>query len=116
MTEKTENEKHNVRQGKSLLRIQDKEGRGPFKPGTTSKWSETNYLQKMLKPYFDRGLHIGCAVRGNRLDEWFSKNEQVKLRLLGYQIVTIDNYELVCESSSQVIFASKKKLSEFNKK
>lgn len=109
-----------------LYRIQDKDGRGPFKPGVTHQWSETNYrlpsvmldfpnLQEKLKPYHKRGLNVGCAVRGNRLDEWFSKNEQVKLKMLGYQIVTIEDYEIVCESASQVIFASKKKLSQLNK-
>lgn len=110
----------------ALLRVQDKDGRGPFKPGFTKIWCEYNHkLPSILeefpgivddvRPFHSRGFHLGCGVRDGKkeLNKWFSETELKKLDKLGYKIVSIDNYEVVKESKNQVIFATKKPLSNF---
>jgi len=106
-----------------LLRVQDKDGRGPFRQGVTKLWCEYNHrlpsvmedfpdLLDDLRPYHKQGLRIGCGVRGgyDGLKRWFSESEFQKLDTLGYRVVRVKNYVVVCESESQVIFATKKPL------
>src|SRR3990167_950571 len=109
-----------------LLRVQDKDGRGPFKPGFTKTWCEYNHnlprimtefpdIAKDVIPYHKKGMHLGVGVRGgfDGLKKWFSENELNKLQTLGYQVVTINDFDVVRESKNQVIFATKRPLRAF---
>ena len=103
-----------------VLRIQDNRGRGPFKPGMSSRWADAtgnatlppmfeefgwecvNELQKRIDRY---GGHCGCAVADRAvLDRWFTPAEQSRLRALGYQIVQIGVDLIVRESANQIVF------------
>lgn len=109
-----------------LLRVQDKEGRGPFKPGITIQWCQSSSrlpsileefpdIVEALAPFHKRGMHLGCGVRGReQLNRWFNDEELRRLSKLGYAIVSINDYEVVKESSNQVIFASKRPLWKWN--
>lgn len=109
----------------TLLRIQDKYGRGPFKPGFTKTWCEFNHnlpgimdefpdIQEKIIPYHQKGMHLGVGVRGgyDGLKRWFSETELNKLDKLGYQAVTVKDFTVVCESVNQVVFATKKPLKQ----
>ena len=106
-----------------LLRVQDKQGRGPFKPGFTMQWCERSHnLPSIMDefpdiafdvvPYHLKGMHVGVGVRGGlgRLKKWFTESELTKLNKLGYQIVVVDRYSVIRESENQVVFATKKPL------
>lgn len=105
-----------------ILRFQDKQGRGPFKRGVLELWCEYNHnlpatihefpnLLHDVKKYHDKGMHLGTGVRGiDGLEKWFSKSEMQSLYRLGYKIVKVADYVVVCESVNQVVFATKKPL------
>jgi hypothetical protein len=80
-----------------ILRVQNKQGRGPWMPGLSSKWVDSfrtaqhppiyderpDYLDHVANAH-KRGMHIGCAVRGREgLLSWFSPMEIFRLYDLG---------------------------------
>ncbi len=92
-----------------LLRMQDSNGRGPFKPGFSNQW--VDYARRfdlpalqddfgldfkpMIDGAFKRGLHLGTAVRGvDRFNLWFTKSERVKLAMFGYRTVDASGCEI----------------------
>ena len=105
-----------------IYRVQDKQGRGCFKPNFTREWCEYNHtlpaigeefpmLHYQAKPYHDAGYHLGCAVRSmDGLFKWFSKTELENLYKLKHYVVAVKQYEVVAESANQVVFATKKPL------
>ena len=110
-----------------LLRMQDANGRGPWKPGFSDQWVDDARRFDLpalheafglgLKPMVDaalkRGLHLGTAVRGlERFNQWFTANEQVKLALLGYRIVDATSCEILGETEWQAVIGSAQPLSE----
>lgn len=87
-----------------VYRIQDADGRGPWRPGFSVKWCDPNFGPGVedLPPYFvefghdllkRRGLpgeHYGCAVRKPQdLCRWVSATERAKLATLGFNIVSL---------------------------
>lgn len=109
-----------------LLRMQDANGRGPWKPGFSEKWVDNDRrfdlpalqedfgfdLKPMVEAAFKRGLHLGTAVRGaHRFNQWFTANERVKLALHGYRIVDASACEVLGETNWQVVIGSVEPLS-----
>ena len=109
-----------------LLRMQDANGRGPYKPGVSKLWVDGTRdfslpalqedfgldFKPMVQAAFHRGLHLGTAVRGvDRFNEWFTSTERVKLAMLGYKIVDATNCEVLGETNWQVVIGSPKPLS-----
>lgn len=110
-----------------LLRMQDANGRGPWKPGFSNQWVDEARrfdlpalqedfgidFQPMVDAAFRRGLHLGTAVRGfDRFNQWFTNNERVKLALFGYRIVDASECEVLGETNWQVVIGSARPLSE----
>lgn len=110
-----------------LLRMQDKAGRGPWKPGFSNQWVDHNrrfdlpalqedfgpLLRSMVDAAFNRGLHLGAAVRGvERFNQWFTPAERVKLAMLGYVIVDASACEVLGETKYQVLIGCADPLSE----
>lgn len=110
-----------------LLRMQDANGRGPYKPGFSARWLDDTRdfslpalqedfgldFKPMVDAAFRRGLHLGTAVRGaERFNEWFTKTERVKLALLGYRVVDASGCEVLGETKWQVVIGSPNPLSE----
>jgi hypothetical protein len=111
----------------TLLRIQDKEGRGPWRPGLSKLWASDDPHALDLPPVhvefkdFARliafagatRMHIGCAVRGEEgIRRWFTLGELAKLRGLGFNIVECGRCIVLAETENQAIIASHRPLSK----
>lgn len=105
-----------------VLRLQDVDGRGPFKPGLTKRWIDDDgppqpapWLQDfpgLLKKMNENG-HYGCGVRTmEQLRVWFSPTELVRLRILGYRCVAMTVDKVLAESRHQLVFMRHKPLRE----
>jgi len=106
-----------------LYRVQDKNGRGPWRPGYSHTWvSNDRDAPSLLPPIYQElptfkqmvtfahsmGLHIGVAVRGiDALQKWFMPDELAKLRNDGFRVVQCDNCRVLAETPNQVLIASK---------
>lgn len=84
-----------------VYRVQDKNGRGPWKPGFSHKWVEVRPDHDNLLPWYvefgrvDRHAVIGMAIGSacvslDQLRRWFTPSEYAKLRKLGYEAVQME--------------------------
>ncbi len=101
-----------------LFRVQDQEGRGPYRPGFSRFWSspdgpivlpwwtELGLSMKAAFAMIPHGAHSGSAFTSlDKLDEWFLPEEQEKLDGLGFRIVRFRPDKIVAETPTQVVFA-----------
>jgi hypothetical protein len=106
-----------------VFRVQDKDGRGPWKPGFSHKWVEDRPDHDNLPPWFvefgrvDRlvlyGETCGCGCRTlDQLRRWFTKSEWRKLKKYGYRAVKIEIGRMLAQSDIQCVFARIKPLRE----
>lgn len=102
-----------------VFRIQDRAGRGPFKPNVTKKWlsysPEKDRLPSVQDSFpnilellrADRGMIYACACLDTKsLHKWFTFTEYRKLKKLGYRCVTLD-VEIVASDDLQCLIKSK---------
>ena len=110
-----------------LYRIQDAQGRGPWRPGFSTQWVDETRDFSLCPPMMhefpnwrravDRGaarglVHFGCCVRGVAgLHRWFAPSEIAKLRGFGYRLVDASALTVLVESPAQIIGASRWPLS-----
>lgn len=110
-----------------LYRIQDRDGRGPWRPGFSIKWIDPEKDDRLCPPiqveFPDwqsairkaslRGLHhFGCCVEGVRgLHQWFTPAELDRLRGFGFTLVDASALKPVCRGRYQIIGASRLPLS-----
>jgi hypothetical protein len=105
----------------TIFRVQDLEGRGPFKPGVSSQWVEYRDDYENLIPYFvefpeikefKRGrLALGCGCKTiDQLRRWFNQSEYTTLRILGYHAVIMNVDKILAESDIQCVFSRKRPL------
>jgi hypothetical protein len=103
-----------------VYRIQDRAGRGPWRPGLSRLWSDP-YLQPGMENLLPwgaefgddllerRGLpgeHYGCAVRKlHDLARWLSPTECRRLQALGFNPVSIRPDRILAESTNQLVIA-----------
>lgn len=99
----------------SVFRIQDKDGRGPFKPGFSTKWVEDREDHENLVPWFVdigrvdlqmiAGMSGGTACRTlDQLRRWFTPSEYKTLRRYGYQAIQMEVGRILGESETQLVF------------
>jgi hypothetical protein len=104
-----------------ILRIQDAEGRGPYRPGMSQHWVDAEGPPPPPTWMEEFGPNIvnncepdecmGCGFRTlDQLFKWFTKTELQKMQALGYQLVVMWADRIVAESEHQVVFARKKPL------
>jgi hypothetical protein len=101
-----------------LFRVQDSEGRGPYRPGLSHRWSSP--IGPVVLPWWTElkldlraamalipaGMHSGSAFRSmEQLADWFVPEEREKLAGLGYHIVRFKPHKIVAETPTQVVFA-----------
>lgn len=96
----------------TFFRVQDRDGRGPFKPGMPDRWRDpdgADYPPVQAEFGLDwreeipAGWHCGCAFRTvEQAARWFSPSECSRLAALGYQLVSLRGRALR-ESEHQVI-------------
>lgn len=103
-----------------LFRIQDKKGRGPFKPNFTEKWLEIEKDYARFQPWFAEFPNLkpqqgmGCACESiEQLKGWFTEVEYNRLKKLGYKAVKITVDKVVAKGLEQSVFY---KSDRFNKR
>lgn len=109
-----------------VYRIQDADGRGPWRPGFSVKWIDPDFGPGVedMPPYFVEfgadllkrrgriGEYYGCAVRKPQdLRRWVSAIERTKLAGFGFNVVSIKPSRIIAESKNQLVFASRIPLS-----
>jgi hypothetical protein len=107
---------HNER--KAVWRMQDRFGRGPFKPGFTKEWKGDGnldlppiYLELGISPQQMAGMipprmFGGCSVQSvDLLHRWFDRTERRRLAKFGYQVVRFEPTIILAETEIQVLFA-----------
>lgn len=105
----------------TIYRVQDKAGRGPWKPGFSHKWVEDRDDHDNLVPwYFEFGpvhkiLLVGEASGSGcrtveQLRRWFTESEYQKLVKYGYRAVKMKVNRVIAESDIQLFFGRAKAL------
>lgn len=115
---------------KTIYRIQDKDGRGPYKPGWSHVWTEfrclidgeskpvftdefPSILDKINLRFDTVGGHFGCGFKTlSQLHSWFTQSEITKLADYGYHIVKMDADEIMASSDNQTVFWRKTRLNK----
>lgn len=102
----------------TVYRVQDAEGRGPFRPGLSAQWSD-HHGPVRPPPYFDLwpdwrrlvpgGWWYGSAVEAvPQLDPWFTGPERDRLAALGFRLVALDRAFIAARDPAQVLIARKR--------
>ena len=98
-----------------VYRWQDKDGRGPYKPGISSYWADDDN-QANNPPFFvEFGMDIikqcgpresmGCAFRTiEQMQQWFTEAERQRMRLMGYAFGSLLVDRVIAESKQQLVF------------
>ncbi len=107
-----------------VYRVQDLDGRGPWKPGFSRRWVEDRPDHDALLPWplefgtgiLDRlltGEAAGCGCRTlEQLRRWFTASEYKKLLGYGYRAVQMEVGRILAESEIQCLFGRAKPLRE----
>lgn len=104
-----------------VLRVQDKEGRGPWRPGFSHTWVEDRDDHDNLLPWtleFGRvdlqsfyGMAIGCGcLTLEQLRRWFTPSEYQTLQRYGYHAVRMEVGRILAASEIQCVFERVKPL------
>ena len=104
-----------------IYRVQDKDGRGPFKPDFSSKWATWREDLKNLMPWFTElgPIHlgafsweeVGCGCRTiKQLRRWFTEKEYKILQQYGYEAIELKAVRILGESKTQILFTKKEPL------
>lgn len=105
-----------------VYRIQDAEGRGPFRPGYSAKWLDAkphcefpSWLQEfgycIPADLEAQGWHFGSACRTlDGIKQWFSRTERKRLARYGYSIVAVKPDRIIAESKYQLLIARQRPL------
>lgn len=103
-----------------VYRVQDEDGRGPFRPGFSCEWADEEIAPGMdalptwpeefgcdlIDRCGRRGEHFGTAVRSAKLlGKWFSATERHRLQMLGFNAVRLRTNRVLAESENQLVFA-----------
>lgn len=108
-----------------IFRVQDSEGRGPWRPGLSHKWSEerpeSEYaalvpwmveFKGKMKPHIT-GMRLGCGcLTHEQLRRWFTQGEYAKLLGYGYQSVSMIADRILAASDKQCVFQRARPLHE----
>jgi hypothetical protein len=114
---------------RTVYRVQDRDGRGPWRPGFSMQWVEdrpkSEYAQ--LRPIMlefpdllDRlrdGFHFGVGCTSlEKLRRWITKSEWQTLRKFGFRCFAIEPDKIVAESDIQCVFESRQPLKKHKKR
>jgi hypothetical protein len=99
-----------------LYRVEDKERRGPYRPGFSQKWvSDRDHpapffvelgispdqIRQLFKP--NESGQCGC-ISMDQLRLWFDCAETRRLKKLGYRIVQVVPKRIIAITDTQVVF------------
>jgi hypothetical protein len=106
-----------------VIRVQDREGRGPYRPGFSKCWSDP--VGAVCPPWWDEigetfheahsrfagNYHWGCGfISFDQLEAWFSRRELRKLDSLGFGLVTLQPNIVIAETPRQIVFGVREPL------
>lgn len=109
-----------------ILRVQDRAGRGPYRPGLSRLWVDhdgpvnppwwvelgipmADAHSRLIGPYA-----FGCGFRTiNQLQSWFSEAERKRLNRLGFAVAAIKPAKIFFETPTQVVFGTMEPLAGF---
>ena len=106
-----------------IYRVQDKDGRGPWKPGFSLNWVESRDDHENLHPWtYEFGpVHryllsgeyggSGCLTE-DQLRRWFTPSEYKTLIAYGYHAVKMRVNRILASSPIQCVFGRAKPLTE----
>lgn len=112
-----------------IYRIQDSEGRGPFKPNYSSRWvvkrpdhdnllpwmAENRKLaEELLSGKLKKNVGCGCTTL-DQLRRWFIKEECKILLKEGYRAYLMEVDEILFQSKVQTVFSHSTPFSEATK-
>jgi hypothetical protein len=101
-----------------VCRIQDADGRGPYKPGFSQYWVEDSPVAPPLpitlafpdvmeaahKIVTQKGGACGCAFRTlMQASAWFTPSEILTLAKLGYSLCWMKADEVIAENKDQLV-------------
>ena len=99
-----------------VCRIQDAEGRGPYRPGFSHVWSERDFgpdpvfvafpgiMAQAQRVVNEKGGAVGCAFRTlQQASNWFSPTEVLTLAKHGYSLCWVKPDEILAENSDQLV-------------
>lgn len=106
-----------------VYRVQDADGRGPFKPGFSKVWVQERKDHENLQPWFVEfgrvdqkvitGETAGSACKTlEQLRRWFTKKEYKQLQKYGYKAVKMEVNRIIAESDIQCFVGRAKPFSE----
>lgn len=112
-----------MRMNERVYRIQDQDGRGPWKPGFSVRWAEDRPEHDELLPWYVTmgdvhkqaivGMYMGSAcVSLEQLRRWFTEREYRALLAFGYQAVSMEIGRILGVDANQVVFERAKPLNE----
>ena len=100
---------------RTVFRIQDADGRGPWRPGFSSAWVDPS-REYLPPPFYEEWpdlklksnvLHYGCGCSSlEQLGKWFNRYELSLLSQLGFGLVTIYADKILASNDNQVVFAT----------
>ncbi len=104
-----------------IYRVQDAEGRGPWRPGMGLLWIDERPDHENLRPMFEEfpdvlsrhryEMSLGCGCRTvAQLQRWFTPNEYRRLQGFGYRAVSMGVERILGESAVQGVFERTKLL------
>ena len=104
-----------------IYRVQDRDGRGPYRPGVSKLWVDHNdvlppptWMAEFgsdLRTQMHPDEYVGCGMRRlDQLERWFSPSERVRLQALGYRLVALNVDRIIAESENQVVFGRRRPL------
>lgn len=107
-----------------VFRVQDADGRGPFRPGFSRQWlDEDAPVGRLSESIFDlvplstlraidkSSSYFGCACRSfDGLMEWFTPIERERLKSFGFHPVRLRVDGVLAESPWQLVFIRQRAL------
>jgi len=101
-----------------VFRIQDSEGRGPYRPGFSNCWTDPNGpdtppwwvelgkpLEEALKGMSDPSMHYGCGFDSlAQMHSWFTARELRTLNRLDFRLIKFEPSLIVAHTPRQVVF------------
>lgn len=99
----------------TVLRVQDRSGRGPYRPGTSQYWADDSAhvgpLREMVPMKCNCGCHHGFGFADiGQLRRWFTDSELRRLHGRGYRVVEMTVDRVLAETDHQVLFCRRRPL------
>ncbi len=111
----------------TIYRVQHDDGRGPFRPGFSKYWADTEFMddvkplptfmvefgEDVIEKYGFDHEHFGSGVHDLQdIKNWFSNSERMLLQYFGFSIVKMNCVRIIKSSENQIFFGRSKPLNK----